>query len=322
MTKSLLSDASSCARLGSDAYQSIDLSAECELFYSWQTQFKSNYFLELSVGPVTVDIPLFIEQASLNETTLLGLEFDSKNTSRFLKELSGIDLDIIAQAFDPPLILGDLKQNNEVRNKSTWVLHAKFGDVWVAVDVSGSNIPELHWQIPRRASAAVFNASIPILVSIAQVTVETDQFNRLGAGDALLIESRLPDGTLRAKFGVHHCRPFFSAVVQGNLLMIQEQSFDSTEERSNFLADSSTIIDVCLAPFAMSLQELTWLSPGQVIELPSTIESATLQLKVQGQVVAQGTLVALGDRLAVRIEKIRDTSGAASRTRQQQSHDA
>ena len=54
----------------------------------------------------------------------------------------------------------------------------------------------------------------------------------------------------------------------------------------------------------ISLAELAGMQPGYVVELDVPVAQATVRLVCHGQVVGHGQLVAVGERLGVRIERM------------------
>jgi flagellar motor switch/type III secretory pathway protein FliN len=59
-----------------------------------------------------------------------------------------------------------------------------------------------------------------------------------------------------------------------------------------------------LGEINMKVQDLERLQPGQIVDLPQDITATTVALRVAGRRVAEGTLVAVGRRLGVRISRI------------------
>jgi type III secretion system YscQ/HrcQ family protein len=64
-----------------------------------------------------------------------------------------------------------------------------------------------------------------------------------------------------------------------------------------------------LGELNMKVQELERLQPGQIIELPQDVATATIALRVGGRRIAEGTLIAVGRRLGVRISRICGATG-------------
>ncbi len=59
----------------------------------------------------------------------------------------------------------------------------------------------------------------------------------------------------------------------------------------------------------LSLAEIGDMRPGYVLELPCALSAAKVRIRVSGRVVGAGQLVAVGDRLAVRLDRIETMQG-------------
>jgi type III secretion system YscQ/HrcQ family protein len=69
-----------------------------------------------------------------------------------------------------------------------------------------------------------------------------------------------------------------------------------------------------LGELAIALKDLERMQPGELLELPQAAESTTVHLRVAGQVIAAGRLVAVGRKLGVRMTDVgamRETSSTA-----------
>jgi len=70
------------------------------------------------------------------------------------------------------------------------------------------------------------------------------------------------------------------------------------------LADMQVPVSFEVDSARVTLAELAALGPGSVIELATPLAEATVRLLCQGQIVGVGQLVAVGDQLGVRIERM------------------
>lgn len=87
----------------------------------------------------------------------------------------------------------------------------------------------------------------------------------------------------------------------------QSASIQTTQRGGGFMSaersqlEAPVIFD--LGELNLRIQELEQLQPGQIIELPQDVATATVALRVAGRRLAEGTLIAVGRRLGVRIER-------------------
>lgn len=61
---------------------------------------------------------------------------------------------------------------------------------------------------------------------------------------------------------------------------------------------------------ALTIDELSSLAPGYVIELPTAITELTLKLIAHGQVIGHGELVGIGEHVGIRILRMAHEHGS------------
>ena len=68
-----------------------------------------------------------------------------------------------------------------------------------------------------------------------------------------------------------------------------------------------------LGELHLQVADLERLQPGHIIELPQDVSTATVSLRVADRCIAEGTLIAVGKRLGVRIGTViaQPAAGAA-----------
>lgn len=142
----------------------------------------------------------------------------------------------------------------------------------------------------------------------------------IGIGDLLWIEeAQHTRQGLQVNFDVvaANTRTRFQAHWQHTRLTLARQSADRASivtENQNHFAEQPTMqieIDRLELPITFDLGELSFpisdvelLAPGYVFELPCEAADAVVNLRVHGKLIARGSLVTVGRRLAVRLTQI------------------
>lgn len=86
----------------------------------------------------------------------------------------------------------------------------------------------------------------------------------------------------------------------------------AAESEENMKIDVSKLalqVDFGLGELALPVGEIERVGPGYVFELPQEVADTEVLLRVSGQVIAAGEIVAIGRRLGVRITRMQTTAG-------------
>ncbi|MFM0610003.1 type III secretion system cytoplasmic ring protein SctQ [Paraburkholderia sediminicola] len=173
-------------------------------------------------------------------------------------------------------------------------------------------------------------SSIFVALSVGWTRVQFDQIKAIEAGGALVLDtfSEIEKGELF----IYHGRPFARVTVpdsgEGRLYIEEVCSFHNINgaghepvlrakqleqlpcrdgEIINVVGgtdmdeDLTVVVVAEIAQIPLSLKQLGSLTSGMVLETPA-ISSSGVRLSFNGQTIARGQLVRLGDRLAVRID--------------------
>jgi type III secretion system YscQ/HrcQ family protein len=221
-----------------------------------------------------------------------------------------------AQALALGFVLGDAAQAPRALNGVLQVLpwQAAF---WSALQGHAAALP---------ASAA--RLPVAVQVGLAQrLTVRVAALRRLRVGGALLLGSVQAEG-LCCRLQWASGLPAWSAVLNGTALCPRAPAATTTEAfaEMNWSAtmdsmpatsdDEQTsasaaidampvVLDFHLGEVSVPLSALSAaLAPGYVIELDRPLDTSTVSVRANGQLLAQGELIQVGDQLAVRISRI------------------
>lgn len=78
----------------------------------------------------------------------------------------------------------------------------------------------------------------------------------------------------------------------------------STRETPLSLNDLPLLVVVQLKELSMTLDELQALQPGNLLDLDIHPEHAVVQLSIQGQIIGEGDLIRIGDKVGVRVRSL------------------
>jgi type III secretion system YscQ/HrcQ family protein len=181
----------------------------------------------------------------------------------------------------------------------------------------------------RRAHA---NMRVPLYLLLGRSVLTTGELSGLRAADVVWIESAsiARDGVAvelgtAEQAGLWKCRARrheLRIVAAGAPTVANLGSATSGSTRATVAADGKEAqtmgadrwrLDVPvtfeLATLSMKVDEVEQLQPGQVIELPQDLATASVTLRVAGAAVAEGSLIVVGKRLGVRIGRVLQLTG-------------
>lgn len=189
------------------------------------------------------------------------------------------------------------------------------------------NVSALQWlhsslPIDPASGRARLALELPLRLIVGRSSVASDELARLGAGDVVFIESA---GVTREGVAVEllaplarrgwHCRARRSTLQIVSVAHDAETSAADAPAAALRTEDGEPVMNAERLPLEtpvtfdlgeinMKVQDLERLQPGQIVDLPQDITATTVALRVAGRRVAEGTLVAVGRRLGVRISRI------------------
>ena len=175
---------------------------------------------------------------------------------------------------------------------------------------------------------ATFFVDVPIKahISIGEVSLLPSQIQSLNLGDLILFDALFFHPIKKqgaAQFSLKGT-PIFTLSIENtkatiaSLIPNMEPNMESTPENEppsleETLGAIPLKVKVDLAELDFSLKELSALSQGSTIHLPDD-SGHTVSLSVQGQKIAQGELVQIGDSLAFRITSIHHFTPSPEKT--------
>lgn len=164
------------------------------------------------------------------------------------------------------------------------------------------------------------SAAVPLRCGLlaGRMTLSVEEWRSLRPGDVLLAE-RAAGSAARPAYrlvvgGVRLA--LWNAVRSGEQMMVEDHRSAATppDETPGDDALPDAVTDVGALPvrlefFAgtatMRLDRLAALRPGHVFEMPDALRDGAVDIRVHGRVVGKGEMVAVGDRLGIRLLEIR-----------------
>ncbi len=172
--------------------------------------------------------------------------------------------------------------------------------------------------------AAFDRLRMSLRFEIGHSRLQLQEVRAIAAGDIVGIEhwrSQGPALHASASLGRAHtaaCRPHIHALAEGARITVQspgvamtkptESPTDSAlDEAANLPLDRLDALEVTLrfevGELELTLGELKMLKPGHVFELSQPLNRSTVRILAHGNVLGKGHLVAVGERLGVRISE-------------------
>ncbi|HEY5808984.1 MAG TPA: type III secretion system cytoplasmic ring protein SctQ [Povalibacter sp.] len=174
---------------------------------------------------------------------------------------------------------------------------------------------------PRRLRPGM---RVPIRLQLGETRLDRASIDTLEAGDVVWISTahHRRDG-IAVNFRSPYADVTWNARIQRSSLRIWEQRTSGAGPNLIHSGGDMSInethpieipVTFDLGELSVTLQELEHLQPGHLFELPQEANSATVHLRVAGQVIAAGRLVAVGRRLGVRMTDTRALREPADET--------
>jgi flagellar motor switch/type III secretory pathway protein FliN len=174
--------------------------------------------------------------------------------------------------------------------------------------------------VPPRSAHEELAGFLLVHIALEIPRISHAELLEVGPGDVLLLRAMGATGALRAICLDQHGKrlPISAAVVGktvrltycGVSVMTDEGALPTDAEGNENVLDAVvTPVTAVIGEVEMSLRELGRIDAGYVLELPNDIEDATVQLYIGRTRVGAGKLVAIGERLGVRLVQWR--AGAA-----------
>lgn len=178
-------------------------------------------------------------------------------------------------------------------------------------------------RLPRAPDAGPLNLDQlrqPLAWSIGSTTLTLSELRRISPGDIVSVERWTPEGPglrVTARWGGRRGLSLHASV-EGTRLTIQELKDDVMNRDAHALpaddsGDAATplpldrldALEVALrfeiGELTLTLGELRSLRPGQVLELSQPLNRCPVRLLAHGNLLGHGHLVAVGERLGVRV---------------------
>jgi type III secretion system YscQ/HrcQ family protein len=221
-----------------------------------------------------------------------------------------------AQALALGFVLGDAAQAPRALNGVLQVLPSQAA-FWSALQGRAAALP-----------APVARLPVAAQVGLAQrLTLSAQALRRLRVGGALLLGSAQAEGlwcrlqwagglpawsavlngsALHLRAAVTTTTDIFSATTRSSTMDSLPAGSDDEQARASAAIDTMPIVlDFHLGEVSMPLSELpAALAPGYVIELGRPLDTGAVSVRANGQLLAHGELIQVGDQLAVRISRI------------------
>ncbi|MBM0106893.1 type III secretion system cytoplasmic ring protein SctQ [Steroidobacter sp. S1-65] len=189
---------------------------------------------------------------------------------------------------------------------------------------SAATLAWLDEQLPAQSKAQRANLHllpIPIRLVLGQTGLTTSAMRKLEAGDIVWVQSARHTraginidcriGNLSAALAMVRHRQLQIRNVQALTMKLQPQATATATPPKPVAIDSERTARTLEVPVTFDAGELNvplWqlerLQPGAVLELPQDIGDSTIQLRVGNSLIAHGALVAIGQRLGVRITHV------------------
>ncbi len=170
-------------------------------------------------------------------------------------------------------------------------------------------IEHMDWTLPSAGNAVALPSGLRMRVRLylARLRMSLRRLRRLQCGDIVLLAEINPRACCgkRALFD-YNLHP--EAITVNTLDIPDDDTFDTvgTDAEPRALLDLSDLpvnLDVSLGQLHLSLSELSTIQPDSVLPL-SAHAYRQVQLQHDGQIVASGELVQVGDRLGVQLTRV------------------
>lgn len=162
------------------------------------------------------------------------------------------------------------------------------------------------------------NVRVPLHLRIGRSMLPTNELSALRPGDVVWIETAsIARAGLAVELGTAEQECIWRCRVQRHALRIVAAGTPVESARTAVTGNTRGAqvmsaerwrLDVPvtfeLATLSMKVNEIEHLQPGQIVELPQDVATASVSLRVAGTPVAEGTLIVVGKRLGVRVARV------------------
>jgi flagellar motor switch/type III secretory pathway protein FliN len=256
-----------------------------------------------NLGGGSFSLQLAFNSKNVSPEWLLGIENAPIETLHFGPELGGPDLTVAFNVLSGEFVAQKarvLPNDRRVEFGLFFPSEAMLGFGCVFDEALANQIAYKPPIFIGESVGRGFQPELEILVDHAILSAQ--QVTVIEAGDALLL-GQMQD--IKAFLRIKGNSPLFWGAISGNQLKIQQEVLNMQEVNRHEaeLFSNQIMVEAVIRPSAMSVEELCMLGPGSVVELRESIQSTRVFLRANGQTIAEGKLIALGDRLAVQIQK-------------------
>lgn len=165
---------------------------------------------------------------------------------------------------------------------------------------------------PAHVAAASAEARLPLRISLGTAWLQQDDVRKSRAGDVLVFPARGELEAVHAWCTDRHGRRLPLQVLlsgsSGRLSYSDEEMMVSETNEMHTapaglaaLGEMNVAVTAVVGELELPLRDIGALQAGYIFELPTSIEQATVQLYTGSRHVGSGRLVAIGDRLGVRL---------------------
>lgn len=186
------------------------------------------------------------------------------------------------------------------------------GPVELLQRASRLRVPDSHLPLDRNLPAA-------LMLDVGECELTIEEIRSLREGDMLRPIQRIQANTAvtvcaRSRFGAIS----FAALVHKNRIRIENRMkvamANSADEQPMIQREELRALPLKvkfeLGAMQMTVGELSDLRSGQVIELNQDLNSAAIDVTVDGRLFARGELVAIGEELAIQITQMNEQADA------------
>ncbi|PFH08647.1 type III secretion system YscQ/HrcQ family protein [Collimonas sp. PA-H2] len=171
----------------------------------------------------------------------------------------------------------------------------------------------------KEQSVLIGQLQVRARLQVGITRLHAGQIAELSLGDVIWMDAAsLSKHGLRVDFEIGSGKTFFYANWKQKLLTVISPPTDSTpgfqDLAANFSENAHMHIDMNqlelpvsfdLGELSLPVSEIAHIGPDYVFQLPDEAADAVVNVRIHGKLIAQGNLVLVGRRLAVRLTKIR-----------------
>jgi type III secretion protein Q len=312
-----------------------------ELRFSWASVQLSDLTLAVTVTSGAHTLQIELENLGAIDPLLIGEPFDLLPPALRGLVVRKAVASLLANA---PRALAESLQVTDVRwqahTAQNWPIKLGFrlhrgGDGCVThgqlLTHSAATLVWLDEQLPAHSAprANLQALPIPLRLVLGRSEITTSTLRKLEIGDVVWMQSaRLTRaginvdcriGTLSAAVATVRHRQLQLKNIQGLAMKLQSQTAEAPakpvatdSDRTPPSRNLEVPVTFDAGELTLPLSQLERLQPGALLELPQDISDSTIQLRVGNNLIARGALVAIGNRLGVRITHVYLEESAAA----------